>query len=145
MKEREIEQKIKEGWIRLKIVIEVAGFPKEHIEKAIASIGEKLHTEKSSIVVEQTTHPARNVSENMFSTFIEVELLSESLTQLMGLLYEYMPSSIEIIEPEDPISDDPQAVTMVLNDLLAKLHKYNQMVHAIQAENAILKKQLQNK
>jgi hypothetical protein len=142
MKESEIAEKIKEGWIRLKIIIEVAGFPEEHIVKTINVMSEKLDKEKGMIVLEQTGHQPVKVSDKMFSAFIEMEFLSESLVQLVGVLYDYMPSSVEIIEPEDPISDDPQAITMILNDLLARLHRYNQVIHALRAENIILKKQL---
>jgi hypothetical protein len=142
MKESEISEKIKEGWIRLKTVIEVAGFPTEHVEESIKVMAEKFAKEKGMIIIAQEIHKPRPISEKVFSTFMEVEILSNSLTQLVGLLYDYMPSSVEIIEPEDPISDDPQAITMILNDLLAKLHNYNQLIHALKAENAILRRKL---
>jgi hypothetical protein len=141
MKEAEISQKIKEGWIRLKMIIEVAGFPEEHIDKSIKTIAEKLDKEKGLLTVERTAHKSTKISDKVFSAFIETEILSESLTLLMGLVYDYLPSSVEIIEPEDPISDDPQAVTMILNDLLARLHRYNQMIHALKAENIVLKRE----
>ena len=145
MKENEIAEKIKEGWIRLKMIIEIAGFPEEHIAKSINVVAEKIAKEKGMIILEQTGHKPAKVSDQMFSAFIDMEFLSESLAQLMGLLYDYLPSSVEIIEPEDPISDDPQAVTMILNDLLARLHRYNQIIHALEAENVILKRQQEKK
>jgi hypothetical protein len=143
MKEQEISQKVKEGWIRLKMIIEVAGFPEDHINTSIKTIAEKLDKEKGLITIERTAHNASKVSDKVFSAFMELEILSETLTQLMGLVYDYLPSSVEIIEPEDPISDDPQAVTMILNDLLARLHRYNQMIHALKAENIVLKREHQ--
>ena len=145
MKESEISEKVKEGWIRLRMIIEVAGFPEEYILKTINVVAEKLAEEKGVIIIEQTAHKPAKVSDKMFSAFIEVEFLSESLAQLMGLVYDYLPSSVEIIEPEDPISDDPQAVTMILNDLIARLHRYNQIIHALKAENVILKRQQEKK
>jgi hypothetical protein len=143
MKESEISHKIKEGWIRLKMIIEVAGFPEEHIEKSLQVVSDKIDKEKSMIVLESTLHKPSKVSEKVFSAFMEMEFLSDSLAQIMGMVYDYLPSSIEIIEPEDPISDDPQAVTMILNDLLARLHRYNQMIHALKAENVVLKREYQ--
>lgn len=145
MKESEIANKVKNGWIRLKMIIEVAGFPEEHIAKTIKVVADKLAKESGTIIIEQTAHKPVKVSDKIFSAFIDMELLSESLTKLMGLIYDYLPSSVEIIEPEDPISDDPQAVTMILNDLLARLHKYNQIIHALKAENTILMKRLHDK
>lgn len=142
MRESEITQKVKEGWIRLKAVFEIAGFPAEHVEKSLKVISEKIAKEKGMIIIKETHHKPNAISEKFFSAFIEMEFLSDSLAQLMGMLYDYMPSSVEIIEPEDPISDDPQAVTMILNDLLAKLHNYNQLIHALKAENTIFRKQL---
>jgi hypothetical protein len=140
MKDSEIRQKVKDGWIRLKAVFEVAGFPEEHIAKTVQLMSEKFAKEKGVLVIEQIGHSPKKVSDKMFSSFIESEFLVQSLVYLMGLIYDYMPSSVEIIEPaDDPISDDPQAITMILNDLVARLHKYNQIIHALRAENALLK------
>ena len=139
MKESEIQQHIKEGWIRLKSIFEIAGFPEEHIAETIKLVAEKLSKEQIKIIDQKIREP-KKISEKMFSAFIEMEFLAQSLTQIMGLIYDYLPSSIEIIEPEDPISDDPQAMSELLNDLIAKLHRYNQAIHALQAENIVLKK-----
>jgi hypothetical protein len=139
---KDYEQKIKEGWIKVKTIIEVAGFPESHIANTIQVMSDKLDKEKDMIIIEATGHKPKKVSEKVFSAFLEVEMVSQSLVQLMGFIYDYMPSSVEITEPEDdPVSDDPQAITMILNDLLARLHRYNQIIHALRAENAILKKQ----
>ena len=145
MKESAIREKIGVGWIRLKAIFEVAGFPAEHVETSINTVADRIAKEKGIMILEQAVHKPRKISDQIYSSFIEIEFLAESLAQLVGMLYDYMPSSVEIIEPEDPISDDPQAVTMILNDLLAKLHNYNQLIHALKAENTILNRKLQNK
>ena len=50
MKESEIAEKIRAGWIRLKVIIEVAGFPSEHITKTINLMAAKSTIEIGLIV-----------------------------------------------------------------------------------------------
>lgn len=142
MKESEIQNHIKEEYFRVKAIFEIAGFPEAHIAKTIKMLADKLRKEKIKII-EQNVHKPKSVSEKMFSAYIDMEFLSGSLSQLMGLIYDYLPSSVEIIEPDDPISDDPNAVTEILNDLIARLHKYSQTIQALLAQNNILQKQIQ--
>jgi hypothetical protein len=144
MKESEVQPLIKEGWIRVKGVFEIAGFPEEHINKTIKLLAEKLQKEKIK-VIEQKIHAAKTVSDKMFASFIEMEFLVTSLSQILGIIYDYLPSSIEIIEPHDPISDDPLAMTELMNDLIARLHKYSQTIQGLSAQNNILKQQLKQK
>lgn len=144
LKELEVQQLIKQGWFRIKAIFEIAGFPEKHIEKTINLLANKLRKERIKII-EQTINKPKKVGEKMFSAYIDMEFLSKSLSQIMGLIYDYLPSSIEIIEPDDPISDDPQSMTEILNDLIARLHKYNQTIHGLIAQNKLLQKQLQKK
>jgi len=144
MKESEIQGHIKQGYFRIKAIFEIAGFPEEHINKTIEMLSEKLEKEKIKII-QKIMHPAKKVSDKMFSSYIEMEFLLDSLSQLMGMIYDYLPSSIEIVEPDDPISDDPQAMTEILNDLIARLHRYSQQIQALTAQNRMLQKQIQEK
>ena len=55
-----------------------------------------------------------------------------------------MPSSIEIIEP---LSFNAKCTDMsnMINDLLAKIHRYDMVVKNMNAENVILKRKLDGK
>ncbi len=142
MELKEIDEKIKKGFLRAKTVLEIAGFPEEHIIKTLdlleKNIGEQTYLE----IIKFKSYKPKKVSDKLFSAFIELEFLTNSLSNLLGFIYDYMPSSIEIIEPEDPISDDPQELTGAFNDFIAKLHMYTQTIQGFRAENFILKKEL---
>jgi len=141
MELREIDAKVKQGYLRVKIIIEIAGFPREHIEKTMGLLEETIKKERIEVIKSSIREP-KQVSEKIWSSFIELEFLVENLSLLMGLIYDYMPSSVEIIEPEGEIKEDSQAIAELLNDLIAKLHGYSAAIKKMNAENVILQREL---
>ena len=61
---------------------------------------------------------------------------------LIGFCFDFMPSSIEILEPNN-LSMEIQEIGDLLNDLLARLHKYDMALKSIRAQNIILSRELQ--
>ena len=55
-----------------------------------------------------------------------------------------MPSSIENLEPEN-FAIKANNLNDLLNDLLARLHKYDMLLKNFNAENSLLKKKLEEK
>ena len=74
----------------------------------------------------------------IFSAFTEMEILVKDIPTLVGICFEFMPSSIDIIEPESMkfTSNDTAGF---LNDLLARLHQMDMVLKNKNAENTILK------
>lgn len=112
--------------IKVNAIIEIVGAPKEHvtevIDKAVQLMKENenfklLNAEKS----EPKTIPQ---SEKIFSSFVEAELSFSNFEKITGFCLDFMPSSIEIVEPEK-ITVDTLEMTNTLNDLMAKLHQYD--------------------
>jgi len=69
------------------------------------------------------TAEAKLVKE-MWSTFTEFELEFNNFKKLTDFCFNFMPSSIEIIEPEtNKLSSG--SIEEMLNDVLAKLHQYD--------------------
>ena len=124
--------------IKARIVIEIAGIPKEHVESTLKMVIEKLTTEKDVNVMRQTTYEPVEIGK-LWSTFSDIEVEVSDLNRLISLCFDYMPSSIEIIEPNS-ITSYAKDVTDLVNDLLAKLHSYDMVVKNLNAENALLKK-----
>jgi len=62
----------------------------------------------------------------------------------MSLGFDFMPSSIEILEPQS-LELKSQELTDFLNDLITRLHNYNVIVNNLQAENILMKQQLEKK
>ncbi len=132
------------------LILEVLGRPKEHIFSALTQLVEQLNKEKGVKVLsksikeprelKQEEQPAQQPQE-LYITFAEVEVQVTSLFDLMGILFKYMPSHIEIISPEN-ISSTNADWNDMLNDLTRRLHSYDEVARVMQMENAILKNQL---
>lgn len=138
---KEVDKKLKEGYMRVRVIIEVAGFPEEHIKKTMDLLAEAIEKE-NILVISKKINPPKKFSEKIWSSFIEVDFLVKKLSILMGFIFDYLPSSIEIVEPHDTISEGVVELMGMLNDLVAKLHAYSQGMKKLIAENNILKREL---
>ena len=121
-----------------RVIIEVVGKPEEHIKKALGIVIKKIKEEEGMKVKEEKTFKPKKL-ENFFSTFAELVVEFEDSNLVVGFCFDYMPSSIEIIEPEDLILKSKELAGL-LNDLLARLHSINMRLTNINAENLLLKK-----
>ena len=124
-----------------KIVIEILGTPKEHVENTMKMIVEKLKNEEDVKLLRETTYKAEQL-EKMWSTFSDLEIEVEDISKLIGISFDYMPSSIEILEPPK-MNIETIKITDLLNDLLAKLHKADMLLKNAIAENKMLKHQIE--
>ena len=129
--------------MRVHSMIEVAGFPKEHVEATIKNVMQKL---KEEIDIEILEAEIAEVQENqgLWSTFTEVELRINSLEKLIYFCLNYMPSTLEILRPEE-FSFNAKGMTELFNELLAKLHQYEAVTKQLYAENLVLQGKLNKK
>lgn len=125
--------------IQAKIVIEILGTPKEHIEATMKNVIEKLKQEEGVKLLRETTYAAEKIKE-MWSTFSDLEIEIEDVPKLIGICFDYMPSSIEILDPLK-INIETTAISDLLNDMLARLHKTDMMLKNAIAENKFIKQQ----
>jgi len=130
--------------IKVRVIIEILGSPKEHVEEIINKVVKKIETEEKDIkLLNGKSYEATEVK-GLWSTFAELELEFNNLYDLIGFSFDYMPSVIEILEPEK-IDIGMGDVNELLNDLLAKLHNYDMVTKNLSAENILLKRQLEKK
>jgi len=139
---KEIDKKVKEGWIHTKFIIEIAGRPKEHIAETLKQVIDKFWKEKGVREISEEINKPRKLGEKFWSTFVEIEFLADRIGTILGLIYDYLPSSIEIIAPEDAINEDPLHLSELLNDLIAKLHMYDMSLKKLQSQNILLRRQI---
>ena len=124
--------------LNVRFIIEIAGYPKEHIEETMKGVVEKLKKEKK--VVNFKIFEAEQ-KEKLFSTFSEIEIDVEDFDELMGICFDYMPSSVEILKP-DKFNLESKDFENFINDLLAKLHQYDMIIKNLKAQNMVLNKEL---
>jgi len=139
---REIKGKVDEGRILTRIIIEIVGKPKEHIEKALKVVVEKIKEEKDIEIVEEQIFNAEK-QEEMFNVFAELGILFNNMQTLIEFCFDFMPSSIEILDPEK-LSFNSNKFAGLINDLLAKLHQMNLKLVQNNAEKKALKQNMLN-
>lgn len=127
--------------IKIRTVIEIAGFPKEHIEQAMQKIMANLKQEKDLVILKASVADIRQL-QNMWSIFSEIEIEFNSISPMLNFYFDYTPSYIEILEPQEMELKSIDFAGFI-NDLLARLHEYNAIVANMNAENIVLKKRLQ--
>lgn len=122
-----------------RIILEVLGSPKEHVEETIKAVIKKLETEKRVKLIRQKTYETeQQENKKLWSTFSEVEFQTDSIKNLMGICFDYMPSNVEIIEPAG-MEMDSNDIMDLLNDLLGRLHKYDMVLKNLHAQNMVMK------
>ena len=124
--------------IKAHTIIEIAGFPAKHITGAMDTVLKKLKEEKGINIIKKRVNKTKKVKE-MWSTFAELELKFLDLSTLMGFCFDYLPSSIEIIDPA-VLHTESKMLANNLNDMLAKLHQYTMFISNLNAENTMLKR-----
>ena len=129
--------------IKALMIIELMGSPKEHIEELMKAILDNLKKEKEVKVANEKLSDVKEVK-GFYSAFSEFEVEVKDIAKLVDLSFDYMPSSIEIIEPEKT-EVDMQYMTDFINDLLARLHKYDMLIKNFYAENKLMKERLKGK
>ena len=137
-----IREKIDHGWIRCNIIIEVLGKPAEYLDEVLKKTVEDLETKSEVIeVIDKKFHEATPI-ESMFSTFTELEMLFKNMKTLVEFVFAYMPSNIEIIEPND-IKYDLHSANEFINMLAARMHQYDAIIKRATFENKILRHELE--
>lgn len=119
-------------------IIELAGFPKEHIEESMKQIMGKLKEEKEIKILRQEIAEIKEVKK-MWATYTELELNIENFAALTHFCFYYMPSSVEILKPES-FEVPANNIAGLFNDVLARLHKNEMVVRSLYLENQKLKK-----
>ena len=122
--------------MKVKIIIEIVGSPKEHIEEVMKQLVEKIKEEKK--LLKYNIFEAQE-KDKLFFTFTEIDMGFENMEELIGFCFDYMPSSVEILD-ENEIKIKREEIENVTNDLLAKLHEYDMVLKNLKAELILAKK-----
>ena len=82
--------------LRCKIIIEVLGKPKEHVEESIRDYVEKIKKDTGFIVLNADFAASEEKEEGLWATFVELDMVVKGLPKLIAFCFDYMPSSLEI-------------------------------------------------
>jgi len=137
-KEEEEEEEEWQNNIVVRTIIEVLGAPKEHVQNTIKLIVDTAEKDSELKVLKKEFFEAKP-QESLFSTFAELEIKFKKISKLIGFCLDFMPSSVDILEPES-IDFNSKDLTNDINDLLAKIHKMDMILKNLTAENKLLEK-----
>ena len=129
--------------IRAMMIIEVIGKPPEHLVETVENIIKKIDEEKGVSVVEKKINEPTIMKDQkeFYTTFGEIEVEVEEIILLAALMFKYMPAHIEVIEPE-LIALTNNGWNEILNELVRKLHGYDEVARILQVEKTLLERKL---
>lgn len=124
--------------ILCRVVIEVLGKPKEHIEQAIKSYIEKIKKDERYKILREEFAELKKQESELWATFTELEMEIKDVQDLIGFCFDYMPSVVEILKPSKLILSDKD-FSDFFNDLQARLHQVDMVAKQVKMENDGLK------
>jgi hypothetical protein len=127
--QRLADKRLKEGWIKSGMIIEVLAIDREAAQSALKKHVEKMEKEEDTMILGREFHEAKAVSkplpniEKAYSQIVDVEVLTRNFDQLVRVVVSYAPSSVEILEPER-LSMDMGEAQGILNSIAEIIHKF---------------------
>ena len=123
--------------IRCRTIIEVLGKPQEHVENAIKEYVGHIKEDSELVILNEDYSEIREQGK-MWSKFAELDLVIKGTKKLISFCFEYMPSSLEVLKPENLTLTNAELANF-LNDLQARLHNVDMAVKQLKAENDFIK------
>jgi hypothetical protein len=129
--------------IQIAMILETLGKPQEYLKEFLNEISEKISKEKNVKILNKKIAEPKKVpdKEDIFSSFLEIELEVEDLRTLLFLMFQYMPAHIEIISPEN-LNLKKYDLDVSFNELSRRLHQYDELARIALNERQILINQL---
>ena len=129
--------------IKAIMIIEIIGRPVEYLTEKLNEILSQIGSEKGVIVVSKKINEPILMKDqkDFYTSFAELEIETEQILHIAALMFKYMPAHIEIIEPEN-VPLDNSGWNEILNELIRKLHGYDEVARILQMERDILERKL---
>tara|TARA_Y100000310_G_scaffold138289_2_gene137245 strand:- start:44889 stop:45329 length:441 start_codon:yes stop_codon:yes gene_type:complete len=130
--------------LKVKAIIQVLGAPENHVQETLKKVvGKVKEVKEIQVLKEELADTQQMEDKKLWSNFAELELQVKEMGALVNFCFDFMPSSIEILEPEK-IGGTREPLTNLLNDLIARLHQYDMLLKNLHAENLMLKKKVED-
>ncbi len=128
-----LREKLEKGYIHYNTIIEILGGPKEHVVSTLKAYVEKIRADENYTIFKEDYSEPKEV-DKLFSQFVELDMLAKDASAIAFFCFDYMPSSIEIIEPEN-FHYRAADFSGFFNDLQARLHKIDRFVKELSAQH----------
>ncbi len=124
---KEIKEHVEKGYIRANILFEIVGNPEEHVSKTMDALIKHLEQQKDIIFINKEVGEPEETKDGLFGSYCEADLLLKNFGKLTWVIFNFMPASVEIIDPAKLTLKDKE-LTDLTNDVLAFLHETNTRV-----------------
>lgn len=126
------------------MILDVIGRPPEHLVKSLEELINAIDKEQGVVVKsKQIKEPTvMKDQKDFYTTFAEIEIEVDEILYLAILMFKYMPAHIEIISPE-LIALSNNGFNDIFNELIRRLHSYDEIARIMQIEKQILLKKIQ--
>jgi hypothetical protein len=141
MDKKEIRQYLDQGYLQVNIIFEIVGNPKEYVSEAMRLVMKNIAESKKMIVVSQEIAEPVDVGEGLWGTNCETQILFKDLFALSILIFTYIPSSIEIVEPAKLVIKDKD-MSDFLQDIATQLHNVNTKTVQTNSQNMAMLKNI---
>lgn len=127
-----VEKRLKEGWIKSWMMIEVLAITKEATKSSLKKHVNSMEKEDKTILYKKDFKEIKKVEKPMknikvaYSYIVELELIAENLDKLVYLVMNYAPTAIEILEP-DKLTIDAGEAQGILTSIADIIHKFASM------------------
>jgi len=130
---------MEENKIEIVMILETLGKPAEYLKEFLEGIAEKISNEKNVKVVGKKIAEPKKVPEReeVYSSFLEINLEVGDLRTLLFLVLQYMPAHVEIISPEN-LNIKKYDLDLFFNELSRRLHQYDELARIALNERQIL-------
>jgi len=129
--------------LQVSIILEILGRPVENVKDAMGKIISQIAEEEGvKLLAKKDNEPvlAKDATD-LYTTFSELTLELDSLNHLFGLVFKYLPSNIEVVEPERlKLRNDE--INNAVNQLTQRMHGYDAITKNLVAERDFLAKKL---
>lgn len=143
------------------LILEVIGKPQKFLVSTLENLTAQINQEEGVRLVSKKIKEPKKMEEkpeiatpagrevkieeqkDFYVSFAEIEVEAKDLFSLMALLYKYMPAHIEILSPEN-LDIANYHWNQVLNDLIRRLHAYDEIARVLQVEKSILESKLKS-
>ena len=114
--------------VRAIMIVEVAGRPAEHLKMALGEHIGVLNNVNDITVHSIKLSEPRSIkeAEGMFTCFAEADFECDSFARLSETMFDFMPSSVEVIEPAK-VSLSMTDATDLLNNISGRMHRYDEL------------------
>ena len=129
--------------IKAILILEVLGRPPEHLTETLEELIGKMDSEPGVKVISKKINEPVLMKDrkDFYTNFAEIEVEVEEILDLGRLMFKYMPSNIEIVSPELIVLTN-NGWNDILNELVRKLHGYEEIARIIQIEKTVLENKL---